>query len=630
MKKLIDWYKEKEDKIRLISTIISGIFLIPALVGTIIEYTNSTSNLPFDFNYFAFIAIVLCGLPIVVGAIVGIIRDHDITADVLVSLALIGALILKDWFSAGEVAFIMQIGSILEDYTANKAHSGIEKLIKLTPKNARIVKNDIETIVPIDEIKIGDVISVIAGETIPVDGVIMDGETSIDQSIITGESLPIDKAKGDTVISGTINQFGTFTYRALKEGKDSSLQRMIKLAKEADENKAKLVKKSNVWATWLVVVAFSVAVITTLVVSLLNNDFWVGFERGVTVLVVFCPCAFVLATPTAIVAGIGNLTKKGIIIKSGEGLERIGECRRVAFDKTGTLTKGALKVIGIESLTYSSDELLKIVASIEKKSEHPLGIAIVKEHIDSHLYDVDNFKVLPGSGVEGYVNGKKYVIGKFLKKDNPLYEKTESYLNKSFTVVYVSEDGNCIGLIALADTIREDAKRMIEELKKLNLKPMLLTGDNESAARYIAFLVGIDDVKANLLPEDKMKIVKSYEDNGESVCMFGDGVNDSIALRSAHAGVAMGGIGSDIAIESSDAILVNDELSAIPYLFKMSKKTIKKIHINIIIGLCINAVAVCCSAFGLLNPWQAAIVHNIGSVFVVINSLLLLFYKDKK
>lgn len=630
MKKIIDWYKEKEDKIRLITTILSGIFLIPALVVTILEYTNSTSNLPFDFNYFAFVAIVLCGLPIVVGAIVGIIRDHDITADVLVSLALIGALILKDWFSAGEVAFIMQIGSILEDYTANKAHSGIEKLIKLTPKNARIVKNDIETIVPIDEIKIGDVISVIAGETIPVDGVIIDGETSIDQSIITGESLPIDKAKGDTVISGTINQFGTFTYRALKEGKDSSLQRMIKLAKEADENKAKLVKKSNIWATWLVVVAFSVAVITTLVVSLLNNDFWVGFERGVTVLVVFCPCAFVLATPTAIVAGIGNLTKKGIIIKSGEGLERIGECRRVAFDKTGTLTKGALKVIGIESLTYSSDELLKIVASIEKKSEHPLGIAVVKEHIYSHLYDVDNFKVLPGSGVEGYVNGKKYVIGKFLKKDNPLYEKTESYLNKGATVVYVSEDGNCIGLIALADTIREDAKGMIEELKKLNLKPMLLTGDNESAARYIASLVGIDEVKANLLPEDKMKIVKNYEDNGESVCMFGDGVNDSIALRSAHAGVAMGGIGSDIAIESSDAILVNDELSAIPYLFKMSKKTIKKIHINIIIGLCINAVAVCCSAFGLLNPWQAAIVHNIGSVFVVINSLLLLFYKDKK
>lgn len=620
MKKIINWYKEKDEKIRLILTIISGVSLGLSLLLRI------TRNNEVIFIDIAWVAIVLCGVPIIVGALTGVIKDHDITADVLVSMALIGSLILKKWFAAGEVAFIMQIGSILEDYTSKKAKSGIDKLIKLSPKTARVVRDGEERAVKIEEVKIGDILIVLAGETIPVDGIIVSGNTSINQAVITGESIPVDKGPKDNVISGTINQFGTFTYQATNEEKNSSLQRMILLAKEADSNQANIVKKADKWAVYLVIIAFTITVLTGLIVGIINDNFWIGFERAVTVLVVFCPCAFILATPTAIVAGIGNATKKGIIIRSGEALEKIAECKYVAFDKTGTLTYGKPEVVGIESLSIDKEELLKIAASGEKMSEHPLGKAIVNAY-KNELYKIDNFKVLIGSGIEFTINDKNYFIGKNIDCLNKNAGIVKTYIDTGSTIIYVVENNIVLGFLALADTLRSEAKKMVQEIKEIGLTPILLTGDNEYSAKSIANQVGIEEVKANLLPVDKMSIIKELSINNQ-VCMFGDGVNDALALKTAHAGVAMGGIGSDIAVESSDAVLVNDDVKVIPYLFKIANKTLKKININIIISLVINFGAVVCSILGLLNPIWGAIVHNCGSVFVVINSLALLLYKQ--
>jgi heavy metal translocating P-type ATPase len=623
MAKIIQSYQTHRSVIRLILTAISGVFL---LVSLILQLTQH--QLPyFDFAY---IAILFCGVPIVVGAIVGLIRDHDVTADVLVSLAIIGSLILKEYFAAGEVAFIMQVGSILEDFTSAKARSGIAKLIKLTPKTARILKDGVAQIIPVEQVKLGDTLSVIAGETIPVDGVILEGHTSIDEAVMTGESLPLEKGPGDSVISGTLNQFGTFTYRVSKEEKDSALQRMIVLAKAADAEKAPIISRADRWAAWMVLVSTLSAIITLVVVGYLHNDYWLGFHRAVTVLVVFCPCAFVLATPTAVMAGIGNATKKGILIRSGDALERFAHVDTIAFDKTGTLTLGKPSIINVVS-RLPKEELLRLAASLEVKSEHPLGKAIVTAYGDKKLAICKDFKVDVGVGVRGKIEGKAYDVGKVAGQGQEQFADQEKQdESKGATLIYVNEEGCCLGYIALADTLKEDASKTIEELKAEAINPILLTGDKESAASRIASSVGIKDYRSSCLPEDKMVALKELDKAGHHCCMVGDGVNDALALKSAYASVAMGALGSDIAVESSDAVLVKDDLKSVPYLFDISRRTLRKITINIIISMSINFGAVFCAVMGYLDPVWGAVVHNTGSVFVVLNSLLLLFYRPKK
>jgi len=621
---MIEKFKKHESLIRIITTSISLVALIISLILNLQKISLSID--------LAWIAIILCGTPIIVGALIGIIKDHDITADVLVSLALIGSLILKEWFAAGEVAFIMQLGSILEDFTAAKAKSGISKLIKLTPKKANISQDGIIKCVPIEEIKVGDEVIVHAGETIPVDGIISEGYASINQSVITGESIPVDKSIGDEVISGTINGFSTFKYKATKVEKDSSLQRIIKLAKDVDINKAKIVKKADKWGMILVIVAFSTACLTTLVFSIMNNDFWFGFERGVTVLVVFCPCAFILATPTAILAGIGNLTKKGVIIKDGKALERLADCKYVGFDKTGTLTYGKPIINKICSIDYSNQEILKLAASLEKYSEHPLGHAIFNSY-KGELYQAIKVKIEPGIGINATINNNHYALEKpsnLEKINRQLLNQEDEAINHGSTVVNLIKNNEVIGFISLIDEIRTNSSNLIKELKEAGYVPVLLTGDNEKVAKEVAMSLGIDEVYYQLKPEDKMNLINDFNNTNKKICMIGDGINDALALKSAQAGIALGGIGSDITIENSDAILVNDNIETIPYLLYMAKKTLRKININIVISLFINALAVSLSIAGLLNPITGAIVHNVGSVFVVFNSLLLLFTKNKK
>ena len=609
---------ENEPKVTLVCAVLSAVSLVLSITGVLKDV------LPVDI---AWIAIVLCGTPILIGAFKGVIFEHDIKADLLVSLALIASAATKEFFAAGEVALIMQIGSLLEDYTSGKARASIEKLINLTPQTARVIRNGKESVIPVEEVKVGDVLSVIAGETVPVDGTILSGETSIDQSVMTGESLPVDKSVGDTVSSGTMNQFGTFTMRCDHESSDSSVQRMVRLAEEAEENKAPIVSAADRWATWLVVIALSCAVITGLVTR--------DFMRAVTVLVVFCPCAFILATPTAVLAGIGNAAKYGIIIKSGEALEKLSRIKHIAFDKTGTLTYGKPQVVKVCSCdsTYSDDDILRFAALVEQKSEHPLGKAICKFYADKNgrLTDVSDFKMTAAKGVSGTVDGTMIMVGKLIGElRSEDQARVDEQLSCGATVVYVHADGKPVGFIALSDVMREDAASTVNKLKAVGITPMLLTGDNASAANNIAKSVGIETVHTDLLPEDKMQIIKGYSDKGEAVCMIGDGVNDALALTSADAGIAMGGIGSDIAIESADAVLVSDEIKRLPYLFDMMQRVMKKIKVNIIASLVINLSAVILSAFGVLTPITGALWHNFGSVFVVVNAALLLRKKGEE
>ncbi|MFR3115395.1 MAG: heavy metal translocating P-type ATPase [Dialister sp.] len=615
---MLNRWLENEAKITAVFAGISIISLVLSLSGF-----PGRTVLPFDI---AWAAIILCGVPILTGAVKGLIWEHDVKADVLVAMALVASVTAEEYFAAGEVALIMQIGALLEDYTSEKANESIGKLIRLSPQKAHVVREGKVFEVSPSELQAGDTVRVLAGETVPVDGKILDGETTIDQSVMTGESIPVDKKTGDTVRSGTINRFGTFTMRVEKRSEDSSLQRMIRLTKEAEENKAPIVSLADKWATWLVFGALAWAGGTWMITG--------EFMRAVTVLVVFCPCAFILATPTAVLAGIGNAAKYGIIIRSGSALEKLSKIKKAAFDKTGTLTCGKPEVADIVTDGCDKNELLRLFAAAESYSEHPLGKAVADSY-KGNTESVRDFQMQAGQGISAVVAGKKLLAGKgkWLEEQNISVSSFEKQAQKAeetgATLIYAAVDGTCRGLFVLSDTIRSDAAQTISRLKKSGVVPLLLTGDNEAAAGYIAGQVGISEVKSGLLPEEKMRIIEDISKSGGAVCMIGDGVNDAPALTRADAGIAMGGIGSDIAIESADAVLVGDEIKRIPYLFMLTKKVMHKVNVNIVAGMIINITAVLLSSAGILNPVTGALWHNFGSVFVVINAALLLQYKDK-
>jgi heavy metal translocating P-type ATPase len=620
MEKLKEFLANGEKR-TILFTILSGISLIVSFFDI--------GKLPVDA---AWAAIVLCGLPIVKGAWVGLIREFDIKADVLVSIALIAAVIIGETFAAGEVAFIMIVGALLEERTVAKARAGIEKLVHLTPQTARVIRKGMEIIIPPEQVKIGDTLRVLAGETIAVDGVIISGQTSINQAVMTGESLPVDKSAGDEVSSGTVNQFGTFDMHAIKVGEDSSLQRMIRLVESADANKTKIVRIADRWATWIVIIALTSAAVTWLVTG--------EIIRSVTILVVFCPCALVLATPTAIMAGIGNATKHGILIREGDALERLATVTCIAFDKTGTLTYGQLAVTAIEtfSSSISPEMFLSLTASAELRSEHPLGKAII-----THFKSVSNevpqepqeFKMLAGRGVTAIVDRHTILAGNsemlsenFISVPQEMTEKASKYKNDGCTIIYVAVNHFAAGFIALADILRTDAIDTIKSIAKISIESILLTGDNHQAAAYIAKAVGITNIHSNCLPEDKLTAIDHYQGKNEMVGMVGDGINDAPALKKAYVGIAMGAIGSDIAVDAADVILVSDDIKGIPHLLLLSRQTMKTIKLNLAFSMVLNFAAIILAMTGILNPVLGALVHNVGSVVVIINSSLLLNWKS--
>ena len=572
--------------------------------------------LPFDP---AWLAILLCGTPILYVAGRGIVTGFDIRAGVLVSIALIAAVSIQEYFAAGEVALIMQIGTLLEDWTVTHAQQGIEGLLRLVPQTAHVLRDGKEETIPVEEIRRSDLLRVRAGETIPVDGIVTEGETAVDPSIMTGESMPIDKRPGDPVMSGTINTYGVFTMRAEKTGHDSSLQRIIALASSVDARKAPVVLLSGQWASRLVVIALVLAL----------GVFWGtgDFIRAVTALVVFCPCAFVLATPTAVAAAIGNLTRRGILIRRSDALERLALVDMVAFDKTGTLTEGTPMVTTVHVLmdSYTKQDVLRFAAAAEQHSEHPLGRAIVSAYrqTDAPMPQTANTQVLAGRGIAAQVDGKRITVGK-----PTLFALTEAaadcaarFLERGAAVSIVALDDTPIGMIVLADRMRSAVPKVISSLRRMGITPLLLTGDNEAAAKHISAQAGITEIRSGLLPDEKMAHVKT---TGHFVAMVGDGINDALALKASFAGIAMGGIGSDIAVASADAVLVTDDIRRLPTLIRMARRTRAKIQQNILFGLTLNFIALALSACGILTPVTGALWHNVGSLLVVMNAALLL------
>ena len=593
--------------------VLGGISLIISLFDLV--------PLPFDA---AWIAIIFCGVPIIMEAVTGLVTAFDIKADVLVSLALIASVCIGEDFAAGEVAFIMQLGALLEDLTVAKARAGIERLVHLTPQTARVIRDGREQVIPAGEVKVGDRIRVLPGETIAVDGEILSGQTSINQAVMTGESLPVDKAPGDPVSSGTVNQFGAFEMKATKVGEDSSIQRMIRLVQSADAGKARIVGLADRWATWIVVIALSAAGIT-----------WIAtgeIIRAVTILVVFCPCALVLATPTAIMAAIGNATKHGFLVREGDALERLSAVAKITFDKTGTLTYGAPEVTAVKSVSdYSEEGIYSFAAGAEQLSEHPLGKAVVRCYGRKPPV-CEDFRMRPGEGVTATVSGKVVKAGnlKLLKGmtiSRELAAGAGRYLNEGSTVIYVAVDDRPAGYLVLSDTVREESKDMIAKLDRIGVQPVLLTGDHKNAADAIASQLGIREVHAGCLPEDKLNHIGAYQEKGEAVCMIGDGINDAPALKKADVGIAMGGVGSDIAVDAADIALVDDEIRELPHLLSLSRRMMTTIKVNLTFSMTLNFLAIALAITGLLGPVIGALVHNAGSVLVIINSALLLNWK---
>ena len=605
--------------------------ILLAVSGTslILSLTNAVP-LPFDI---AWVAIILCGLPIILEAVIGLVTSFDIKADVLVSLALIASVCIGEDFAAGEVAFIMQLGALLEDLTVAKAREGIEKLVKLTPQTARVIYTDgSEAVVAAGEVKAGDLIRVLPGETVPVDGIIVSGQTSIDQSVMSGESLPVDKAAGDEVSSGTVNQFGAFEMKATKVGEDSSIQRMIRLVRSADAGKAKIVGLADRWATWIVVIALTAAVATWAVTG--------QIIRAVTILVVFCPCALVLATPTAVVAAIGNASRRGLLVREGDALERLSKVSVVTFDKTGTLTHGTPEVTAVESVSdIPAEELFELAASAELLSEHPLGKSVVRcftEKSRKTPMSPDSFDMIPGEGVTAGINGRLVRAGNLrlmskakIQIAQQAAQGAEKYLDNGSTVIYIGVNNIFAGYIVLSDTVREESPRLISDLKTLGVRPVLLTGDHGNAASAIGKALEINDIHADCLPEDKLLHIEEYRRGGNSVCMIGDGINDAPALKKADVGIAMGGVGSDIAVDAADIALVRDEIKELPHLFALSGRMMTTIKANMIFSMALNFLAIILAMTGVLNPVVGALVHNAGSVLVIINSALLLRWRKK-
>ena len=623
------------------ATIIGGIFLL-------LSFILPRAGFPAG-EQCAWVCMFICGIPLLYLSVWRIIHNKGIakiSSALLITIAMFAAIAIGDLFAAGEVAFIMEIGAILEDMVTERAKKGLKNLISLTPVTGRVLRNGAdgqEEVIPAEQIRRGDLVRILPGEVVPVDGIIRTGETSVDQSVMTGESLPVDKVPGDEVWCGTLNRFGSIDIEATQVGEDSSLQKLIRLVADAENRQAPAQRIADRWASVLVPVALLIAIAAWIVTK--------DIVRAVTVLVVFCPCALVLATPTAIMAAIGQATKHGVIIKSGEALERMGNIRTIAFDKTGTITCGKLTVTDVipfsentgaaESASDKSDDLLTLAAAAESRSEHPLGKALTACALDRGLQlpPCDSFQMYAGKGISAAVNGHALLLGNeaYMKEcgiipqddgresagtDTPAADVLSKLRRQGKASVLIAEGGRLLGVIALSDTLRPEARTVIRELESMGTQAVLLTGDHPEAAQYFAAQTGIKEVKASLLPEDKAAEIERLSAAG-GVCMIGDGVNDAPALKLADVGAAMGAMGSDIAVEAADVALMTDDLSNVPYLKWLGRTTVRTIRGAITLSMCINFAAIVLSVLGVLTPTTGALVHNCGSCFVVLLAALL-------
>ncbi len=543
------------------------------------------------------------------------------------------------YFEASAIIItLVLLGKLLEAVAKGRTSEAIKRLIGLQPKTARVLRSGEEVDIPIAEVQVGEVVLVRPGEKIPVDGEIINGSSAVDESVITGESIPAEKAAGDPVIGATINTFGAFSFKASKVGKDTVLAQIIRVVEEAQGSKPPIQRLADRVAGIFVPVVLGVAVITFLIWLLAAGNLTMGLISAVAVLVIACPCAMGLATPTAIMVGTGKGAENGILIRSGESLELAYKLNAVVLDKTGTITRGKPSVTDVVSLNgWSRADLLRVAGAAEKNSEHPLGIAVF-EAARSELKGIEEsteFQTTPGKGVQAVVEGRAVLIGtrSYLREHNVSIEAVEDQVNEleavGKTVMLLSVDGTAQGLLAVADRVKDSSRRAIQVLKEMGLQVYMITGDNRRTAEAIGREVGVADIMADVLPERKAQAVEEIRKQGKIVAMVGDGINDAPALVTADIGMAMG-TGTDIAMESADITLMNGDLMSVPIAIQLSQRTMRKIKQNLFWAFFYNIVGIPIAALGMLNPIIAGAAMAFSSVSVVSNSLSLKRFKVKQ
>lgn len=561
-----------------------------------------------------------------------IVVQHEFTSGVMASIAMIAALIVGEYSAAAIVVLMMSLGEWLENLTVARADRALRELSRLMPTAVTVRRDGREVSIPLEEVQVGDIVLVRSGERIGVDGVILNGSGSVNQAAITGEAMPVEKKAGDEVFAGTLNELGAFEIRTERIGEQTTLGHIVRLVKEAQASQAPVQRVANRYARILVPVTIAIAV----VVYLLTGD----ILRSITVLVAVCPCALVLATPTAVVAAIGNAAKNGMLVKNGGVMEQVGRVDVVAFDKTGTLTLGKPRVKEVVALNGMNPEhLLQIAASAERFSEHPIGRAVVSacEERQLKLDEPQEFEVLPGFGVTARVNQREVLIGsrallneRGLAWQPELEQRVQLLEADGQTVVPVAVDGQVSGLITFVDTPRPQAKEAIAALKKLGVQEVIMiTGDNPRAAARIAREMGIDRYYAEVLPQDKLNIIRELQAQGRKVAYAGDGVNDAPALAAADIGVAMGVAGTDVAMETADIGLMADEIERLPQVIGLSRRTLKVIRQNVIFSMSVNVLSVILGGLGIIGPVIGAIVHELSALPVLANSARLIDTRSK-
>lgn len=559
------------------------------------------------------------------------IKERDFTADIPVTIATIAAIAIGQYSAAAVVAVLLLLGGMLEEFVSARAGKALESLAKLLPDRVTVRRDGHDIVVPLEEVKVGDTILVKSGERIAVDGTVLSGIASVNQAVITGESLPVDKQEGDNVFAGTLNEVGAMEILATKVGNETTLGQIHRLIEEAQTQKPNVERLLNNHAKFYTPTAIILGVLLW---------WWSGdLTRAITMLIVFCPCVMVLATPTALVASVGNAALRGNLIKKGATIESMAKIDTVIFDKTGTLTHGEPKLAGIIALNNNKDEDLLLLAAIaEKFSEHPLGKAVVKaaEEKGFLIPDPESFESISGAGIKIKTRGKNIFIGR-LKQASELnlsisHEAEESIKEQSKlgrNVVMMGIDTEIAGLLTFEDKIRPESKKSIESLHKLGIKTIMVTGDSKVVAEQTAKALGINDIYAEVMPQEKVKIVKRLQSEGHKIIFVGDGVNDGPALVTADVGIAMGLTGTDVAIETAEVGLLSDDLLKIPYLISVSKKAISTIWQNVVFSLSVLSMAVILTIPGILTPVTGALLHELSSIPVIMNSARLITYSPK-
>src|SRR6266702_1772711 len=559
------------------------------------------------------------------------IRARDFTADIPVSFATAAALIIGQYSAAAVVAVLLLLGGMLEEFVSARASHALDELSKLLPDRVTVRRNGEDRVVPLEEVQSGDLVLIRSGDRIPIDGSILLGTASVNQAAITGESLPVEKQVGDQVYAGTLNEVGALEVRATRVGTETTLGQIRRMVEEAQKQKAPIERILNRYAKFYT----PAAIILGALVWWFSGD----ILRAITILIVFCPCVMVLATPTALVASIGNAALRGSLVKKGATIEAMAKVTTVAFDKTGTLTFGQPRLTTIQPLgPMTETELLRLAATAENLSEHPLGRAVVQAALTREVTvpDPEEFTGLPGLGVRARIDDGEVIIGqpRLLSEQDitvnaSVKARAKNLATVGRTVILVAQNKQIVGMLVLEDTLRPQASQVITGLKKLGIRTVLVTGDNTVTAERIAGELGISEVHAEVLPAQKVEIVKQLQAQGWSVAFVGDGVNDGPAIATANVGVAMGLGGTDVAIETAEIALLSDDLTRLPHLLSLSRQAMKAITQNLIFSLGVLAIAVGLAIPGILAPVTGALLHELSSLPVIANSARLIGIKEQ-